>query len=111
MKLTGEYPPIVKAGGTGPFFDLMAHALGAAGLSGAEAHAYEAARQVRREKDIQQPSTGEGEFLGQLRECRVVTASGESRLEGLQLSELYAMGKLKKYRRPRPGPKSVQKPQ
>jgi hypothetical protein len=96
MELTGEYPPKVRAGcRTGGqadrFYDLMTLAFAAAGLKGAETHAFEAAQRVRDEKD-EHRRLGNPEFI-------------EWRDEVLR-----AMGELREYRLPRRGrPKSIQK--
>jgi hypothetical protein len=91
MKLTGEFPPIVRRGGQGPFFDLMTHAFGAAGLEVGDHHAFEAAQRVRHEKE-EHRRIGNAEFI-------------EWRDEMLR-----SMGELRDYRRPRRGrPKLLQK--
>jgi hypothetical protein len=91
MELTGEFAPIVRRGGQGIFFDLMAHAFGAAGLELGDHHAFEAAQRVRHEKD-EHRRIGNPEFIEWRDEVR------------------RSMGEFREYRRPRRGrPKLLQK--
>ena len=83
QKLTGEYPPISDprtAHEENRYQQLMKHTFGAAGLAHWEIHAFEGAKEIRREKEIELKRGNPGfsrwhddvlRALGELREWRL----------------------------------------